>query len=1171
MEIDEIVMNIFEQAVRSDLIGSRISDALLLLDNYIEIRLASIPIVSDKREGRIGRDVVVFDSTTHVGLTTLSQDGLSITSGSRFSTLKANTAVFKGKWMYELQLGSRGVMQVGWSTINCRFNQEKGVGDTVNSYAYDGNHLRKWNVSTYKYGESWLTGDIIGCALDMDNRTINFYRNGTDLGRAFENIAMGSGIAYFPTVSLSLEETLKANFGSTPMRYPVEGYEPLQLAPEKEITKATYLFNWLQRIIHLLNKEQHSDKQNMLPDGTSVSIFLMCLSRLVFKHVGSLITVPYITEYIVIPFMQQLSEHESFTLITCLDLLWTFLEDHEMEAFLENTVSYLHYMFRHVSPVLEYPDQFRSLHLLISISRHTRTRQFLLQYLLIDRVRFTDFIDIKPLDEKNLTNVVGNVTSYLEACEKIKAAISELEKVQTELLVIFLDNSDGNEKKPTSRTIFLRRFRYFIKKNTLSNCTPLPIALSCFHRLLIAFKKLWDEEVGTSPVYVPCRAFYDASIDYFTIERLGGVLSHLNKTFKSELVEKLGSDYEVVASQEYTRGSILIFERFESCSYVMEEIKPLKLGPLDSATSLLELLDGIILFYYVLARKQLADVTLHRNKMSGYVAALEDDQTQLEQIKNNEDSESRAIQEALLRQINVFKSKLAEQTTYMAWARAVLYTEEKEAQFVWLLQVVTRTLNNASKEGNLFSFTPIFYLDTQADLYKTLRNHLYPAESVESISRYRETLQDIAVFLCEHFMDPRIVNANSKIKPATNLACFLINPLALEAVESIQEESRTKVVRNLLKSYVDDGPWAQSTWILLKFWHGNGFAFRYVKSPHLSERIELKLYPHIWMFVSLHPTKPCPSAVYQNHVRDVLLDNPQESTKYLNFLLNHANWSFSEFIRILQEICDVAVTESSTVAITNVETLSIFDTCFMLTICLLHVLEMIVTVAPSIFNSTIESSSEYLLSRLCQLLCQVLNRITSQSNCFQQIILLKIPGFDTMDHFPILAAVTGVLLALLKDDMTKSKSQSIKVVPEVTRTLLNEPSFQLSSLHFLLGNTNSESKNEKLKPFSFELYPEDVSKEEIQQVQEMIEYLEHCQSILPDSKVVTDDDNVCTICYAYPIAVTFEPCRHQTCRTCIDQHLFTARECFFCKAAIEKVVDLSGNTVHDFTDSTKKS
>lgn len=30
--------------------------------------------------------------------------------------------------MYEVQLGSKGVMQVGWGTAQCRFNQQYGVG-----------------------------------------------------------------------------------------------------------------------------------------------------------------------------------------------------------------------------------------------------------------------------------------------------------------------------------------------------------------------------------------------------------------------------------------------------------------------------------------------------------------------------------------------------------------------------------------------------------------------------------------------------------------------------------------------------------------------------------------------------------------------------------------------------------------------------------------------------------------------------------------------------------------------------------------------------------------------------------------------------------------------------------------------------------------------------------
>ena len=50
------------------------------------------------------------------------------------------------------------------------------MGDTADSYAYDGNRLRKWNMKTMKYGESWLTGDVISCCIDCDEGSIRFYR-----------------------------------------------------------------------------------------------------------------------------------------------------------------------------------------------------------------------------------------------------------------------------------------------------------------------------------------------------------------------------------------------------------------------------------------------------------------------------------------------------------------------------------------------------------------------------------------------------------------------------------------------------------------------------------------------------------------------------------------------------------------------------------------------------------------------------------------------------------------------------------------------------------------------------------------------------------------------------------------------------------------------------------
>ena len=46
------------------------------------------------------------------------------------------------------------------------------------------------------------------------------FRNGVFLGEAFDKIRMGPGYAYFPAVSLSFAESIRANFGALPLKYP---------------------------------------------------------------------------------------------------------------------------------------------------------------------------------------------------------------------------------------------------------------------------------------------------------------------------------------------------------------------------------------------------------------------------------------------------------------------------------------------------------------------------------------------------------------------------------------------------------------------------------------------------------------------------------------------------------------------------------------------------------------------------------------------------------------------------------------------------------------------------------------------------------------------------------------------------------------------------------------
>lgn len=100
--------------------------------------------------GRIGPPVTVFDVDRDMNFVNVSHDRLTVQSQSSFSTIRANTCVFKGKWMYEIQLKSKGVMQIGWCSPQCRFTPDTGVGDTINSYGFDGSKQRVWNVATRK-------------------------------------------------------------------------------------------------------------------------------------------------------------------------------------------------------------------------------------------------------------------------------------------------------------------------------------------------------------------------------------------------------------------------------------------------------------------------------------------------------------------------------------------------------------------------------------------------------------------------------------------------------------------------------------------------------------------------------------------------------------------------------------------------------------------------------------------------------------------------------------------------------------------------------------------------------------------------------------------------------------------------------------------------------------
>jgi len=160
------------------------------------------------------------------GAVKIGKDGLEVDNqGNNFENVRADVKVRAGKWYYEVKLLTYGKMHIGWCTDKCEVqtnSYETGIGNDNESYAYDGSCQKAWHGSASnneRYGEYWNNGDVVGSLIDLESKTISYYRNGKDLGVAFNNVTIGDGL--YPALSLQKRQKCLFNFGKEPFSYPL--------------------------------------------------------------------------------------------------------------------------------------------------------------------------------------------------------------------------------------------------------------------------------------------------------------------------------------------------------------------------------------------------------------------------------------------------------------------------------------------------------------------------------------------------------------------------------------------------------------------------------------------------------------------------------------------------------------------------------------------------------------------------------------------------------------------------------------------------------------------------------------------------------------------------------------------------------------------------------------
>ncbi|XP_065083539.1 E3 ubiquitin-protein ligase RNF123 isoform X2 [Ochlerotatus camptorhynchus] len=1311
--------------------SSLLSGYLVEIGEWLEEKLQSHTfeeeedIGSDGITGRLGPKRTVFDATED-GSILVSKDKLTLQSQNAFSTVKANCCVYSGRWMYEVQLRSKGVMQIGWCSAHCKFTQDTGVGDTRYSYGLDGSKQRIWHVYTQKYGPFWRSGDIFGVCVDMDEGRIEYYRNGAALGEAFKDIERGPGLALYPAVSLAFNDSLTANFGGSPLKHPVEGYRCLQNPPNICLFQADCLLKYIVNLSGAISRHTRCDQDSPTSNNAFLSfesIYMLIASTLIEK-IAPLLANSYVVEDKVFKYMKGMcvlrsnTKNESpiqpgspeSTLGTFLTLLWTYLEPEEMKLFLKKLLNFLANTYKETPVDLEYEKQRKIIVILTCICNHPLTRKYLLEFKFFKKNCLPLFLYTKPPDESTLEQLLpddaiwteglgGSKQVYLAACEKLKAHTSVLYTLQKNLIHILLNNRDGEDGcSPSSRKIFMARLRKFVMDNNAemrglySSSTQPAIGLSFLCTLLDVARTLWNEEVSSpsldtnSPPSIDYRYFYDGTFKYTNIDRIGGVLSYLKKHFRLQLVEKLGEDHPSLAAvdqQSDLRNEIAAFNAFlDSAIFLVSggpnstyslisraasngsELHhqggesslatnqtgttggPINSGNMDEQQSICELLDCAVIFYYSVAHKYVIMIADLRDNICHLSDILLETKTNcddvvhnLEELKRTNASGFSKAHEELMQELDtrfgqrksIFAKRSMELARKQAWYRSVALGSHRRSLLGWLMSIIFKTLQRFSEQHALFSFLPETYINVVPVLLDTILDFSYHDTGIQhDLSVDSHLINSAADFLAQHLADARVILASCKDALIQALGSLTCHEAGIRALEQASAKSQQAFVRALLRPY-ENRAWGQSNWLLLRFWLGDGFGYRESRPPCVWQagtqpgrslglyRSRAKNGSHTGLLHLIAPA--CPSRHFQRMISDILSKDEPYCTTFLNSVLSQLNWAFSEFIHILQDIQNVSQRDEQQVIETK--QLKICSMCFELTVSLMRALEMILTITPGLLQDAARANSEIILGRICQLAIQVLSRVTVPPGCFQHVMDLCLPDLSNVTHFAIISAAIGILLALMKNELagegagsssttstTSATSNggadiSVTKIPHISKHLLTDTSFHITSLEFALGEIktpiaassqqaprgNFDPKmrahidpltNEVRVPSPFRAiigvkeivpdppiikfnmadYPSHVSRQELDKVRRLIEILQLRQTLLSEITVLSED-SLCPICYAKQNSAIFDPCQHQSCENCIIQHLMNNKLCFYCKLSISKVVRSDGVVIYE--------
>ena len=206
---------------------------------------------NDSLEDTPTNNFCVLNPLDKMGTVTVSEGNLKVViNGDNASLITGSFGVSSGKWYYEAVADTAGAGFVGWirKDVSTYTGYPYQQGGTLLYFSQNGGRYKDGDGGA-SYGASYTDGDIIGCAINLDDNEVTWYKNNS----AQPTLSIESGTYNPNTTTGGSGATFTFNFGQRAFSYtPPTGFkalnsanlpDPTILLPDKHFETLVYSGN----------------------------------------------------------------------------------------------------------------------------------------------------------------------------------------------------------------------------------------------------------------------------------------------------------------------------------------------------------------------------------------------------------------------------------------------------------------------------------------------------------------------------------------------------------------------------------------------------------------------------------------------------------------------------------------------------------------------------------------------------------------------------------------------------------------------------------------------------------------------------------------------------------------------------------------------------------------